>query len=73
MNQASWSASKYDIGNSGSRGTSLFGESVLYYGDGELVTINGATNIEGNKTIVVENGDLYIRGNIENTDNDGIL
>lgn len=49
---------------------------VLYYGglDGEIVTINSNwtvdTNIEWKKTLVVEGGNIYIRWNIRNTDND---
>ena len=73
LDQSNWGSSKFSVGSSVSKWTSLFWDEVLYFGDGSTVTLSGASNIEWKKTIVVEDGDLYINGNIENTDNDGIL
>jgi len=73
LNQPSWSANRYDIWNTGSRGSSLFWDKVLYFWDGSTVILNGASNIEWEKTLIVENADLYINSDIENTDNDGVL
>lgn len=73
LSQSLWSANRYDIWNTWSRGISLFWDKVLYFWDGSTVILNWAANIEWEKTLVVENADLYINSDIENTDNDGIL
>ena len=61
--------------NAAADGKTLVDDSVLYFGNvsGETVTINGNNNIEGNKTLVVEGGNIRITGDIRNTDGDGIL
>jgi len=77
----SWSDAKFDIWSLANRGLALFNDTVLYYGDlgGSTVTIGststplGTTNLEWIKTIVVENWNIYIENNIENSDGDGIL
>ncbi len=72
---AKWSASKFDVWNNTSAGTALYGDTVLYFKApaGGIVTIQNTGNIEGIKTIIVEDGDVFIDENIRNTDNDGIL
>nr|MDD3720112.1 hypothetical protein [Candidatus Gracilibacteria bacterium] len=46
-------------------GVKLMQNSILYFGglNGGIVTLNGGT-VTGNKTIVIEGGNLYINGNI---------
>ena len=60
-------------------GTLLKDDTVLYYANltGWTVRLNSdqniASNIEWNKTLVVEGGNIYIMGNIRNTDNDNAM
>lgn len=68
-----WDMIKYDSWNTSSRWTAIFGDSVLYYWDGSTVRITGASDIKGEKTIVIEGADLYISWDITNADNQGIL
>jgi len=72
---SSWSDAKFNTGSLANRGLALFDDSILYYWDlgWATVILSGTTNIEWVKTIVVENGNIYITGDIENSDNDGIL
>jgi len=59
-----------------SRWESIFWEKVLYYGDMSWsnVTLGAQDNIEWQKTLVVENGNVYISWNIRNIDwDDAIL
>lgn len=75
LSASDWSDSKFNQSGTTSRWISLFSERVLYFGDlsGSNVVINGSSDIDGNKTIVVESGNIYIQGNIEDSDNDGML
>lgn len=58
-----------------SRWESIFGESVVYFGNmwNNYIEISWSNNIEWWKTIIVEDGDVYITGNIRNNDNDGAM
>ncbi len=61
--------------DNGLQAHSLWSDTLLYFGEmwGKTVTLNAATNIQGEKTIFVENGNLFITDNIRNADGDGIL
>ena len=50
--------------------TALYWNAALYAST--WVTLQGASNIEGNKTLIVE-GDIYISGNLRDADNDALL
>jgi hypothetical protein len=48
---------------------------VLYFSnlDNTNVELVGTNNIGGNKTLVVEGGNIYVSGNIRNNDNDDAI
>jgi len=75
VDDADWSANKFNALNTGSRGTSIYGEDVLYFWNlwGKYVELRGVNDIQWEKTIIVEDGDIYISGDILNPDNKGIL
>jgi hypothetical protein len=52
------------------RWTPFYGSGAIYFAT--WVTVSGAWNIEGTKTLVVE-WNVYITGNIRDTDNDAML
>ncbi len=56
--------------DTGLRAEAFYGNKALYFW--ETIILSGAGNIEGNKTIIVE-GNVYITGNIRDTDDDGML
>jgi hypothetical protein len=72
---STWSNSNFDVDDLGSRWHAIHWDTILYFWNmwGATVTVNGASNIEGNKTIVVENGNVYLNGDIENPDGDWTL
>ncbi len=55
-----------------SPGTKILNDKGLYFRDTEI-RLGWQSNIEWNKTLVVEGANIYITGNITNADNDGIL
>ena len=75
LNTATWSASKFDTGNSSSRWEAIYNDEVLYFGNmwGQTVRITNASNISGVKTLVVEDGNLIIDGNILDPNGDALL
>lgn len=75
LNSTYWSALKFEYTSTLSQGISVLWKEVLYFWDinGNNVTLQGTSNIEWNKTIVVEWGNIYITSNIRNSDSDGML
>jgi len=71
---SSWSLWSNNWNNSG-WGKLLHNDTVLYFWDlmGQTVNLNGRDNIEWSKTLVVEWWNIYITGNIRNTDNDNAI
>lgn len=57
--------------SSNSDGVKLQNNSILYFGglSGANVEVTGRNDIEGQKTLIVVGGNVYIKGNIRNTDN----
>lgn len=53
-------------------GAKLLNNAGLYFKDTEI-RLGWQNNIQGEKTLVVEGADVYITGNIQNSDDDGIL
>ena len=68
-NLASWDLQPI-VWSNGTRWSVFYGSGAIYFAT--WVTLSGAGNIEGNKTLVVE-GNVYITGNIRDTDNDAML
>ena len=67
-------ASTWDNSNIRSSETLLW-DSVLYIKNphNRVVTLNASTSMSWEKTIIVENGDLYINGDLENNSQNDIL
>lgn len=61
--------------NNSGWGKLLHNDTVLYFWDlmGQTVSLNGRDNIEWSKTLVVEWWNIYITGNIRNTDDDNAI
>lgn len=81
LNNGAWSISSTSlwsiVWNNSLGGKLLQNNSVLYFSDisnpNINVNISWNNNIEWNKTLVVEGGNIYITGNIRNTDNDNAI
>jgi hypothetical protein len=75
LNSVKWTSSKFDTWNTSSRWESLYDDNVLYFGNmwWQTVRIVNATDLSWVKTLIIENGNLVIDGNILDPNMDGLL